>query len=48
MDCYAESQVSAASITPRIPKNTRRNATGNSHNIAPLFFNPMSHVASNA
>jgi hypothetical protein len=29
-------------------KNTRRNETGNAYNTAPLFFNPMSHVASNA
>jgi hypothetical protein len=30
------------------PKNTRRNAIGNSYNTAPLSFNPMSHVGTNA
>ena len=29
-------------------KNTRRNATGNSYNTAPLSFNPMSHVGTDA
>jgi hypothetical protein len=29
-------------------RNTRHNATAASHNTAPLSFNPMSHVASNA
>ena len=31
-----------------LQENTRRNATGNTYNTAPLSFNPMSHVASNA
>ena len=29
-------------------RNTRRNATGNTYNTAPLSFNPMSHVGTNA
>jgi hypothetical protein len=29
-------------------KNTRRNTIGNSYSTAPLFFNPMSHVGTNA
>jgi hypothetical protein len=31
-----------------LQENTRRNAIGNTYNTAPLSFNPMSHVASNA
>jgi hypothetical protein len=32
----------------RLQKNTRRNATGNTYSTAPLSFNPMSHVGTNA